>query len=78
MPSSQVTVHSPYIIILVLFKEQPFNLHLFILINRYQTDAHKLTQYSSFRSRNLTQAGEREDLGFHPVSESSRQESGVL
>lgn len=28
MPSSQVTVHSPYIITLVLFKEQPFNLHL--------------------------------------------------
>lgn len=33
---------------------------------------------SSFRSRNTTQAGKRKDPGFHPISESSRQESGVL
>lgn len=31
-----------------------------------------------FRSGNPTQAGEREDPGLHPLSESPRQESGVL
>lgn len=33
---------------------------------------------SSFRSRNLTQTGEGEDPGFHPISKSSGQEGGVL
>lgn len=32
----------------------------------------------SFRPRNIAQAGEREDPGFHPISKSSRQEGGVL
>lgn len=31
-----------------------------------------------FRSGNPTQAGEREDPGLHALSESPRQESGVL
>lgn len=38
----------------------------------------QLLPNSSFRSRNTTQAGKRKDPGFHPISESSRQESGVL